>query len=355
MAEYVFGVLQRLLTKPFGYHYCDQGWTNGTEGTDQEGLCFPQLEANPDLLAYARSGTITIVNRDAPPEKVLWKLFSRRAIEYGTATSANCPPNTIPWNGSCFYTCPAGYTEHSYQTGEKNTDGSKKYDLECLAEMNGGWHPLTWTGSAIADVPGSSTIADAPGIYQSGAISFITSPIDKYPPVDLRSFAQLEALDAYWGYHTSDGQKSDPSNTINNSTSYTSVPLNITSSKGVVGKPVGQGSNTIVSLYDGYYGNRQRLKLGSPTMAGTCPPPNVATDSQCLRPTPSNMIQQGNQWITDQTCPAHYSTTSEEGLQCIPTPIVRKRYGSLLDMIIWLVTIIIIAFIAIKIVGIIRK
>lgn len=322
--DFILNGVRNFLTKPLGYYDCDSGFIPGTKGSPAEGNCYPDLITNVALSDLYKNGILRLANKDANVEDYIWQRYNRPAPIYSIASANDCEPNTVSFNGSCFQGCQSGKEQRTFEEGGKK-------QVECRASCNAdGWHYLNW-GKNVASKEGLD-------IFQPGAISWRKANANDNP------FVQLDAPRDDWCYHI------PTDDTTTNTPGYDSRwPIGVVTFTGKAGDIVGQASNTVKIKFDGVYGERMNSFLGLPKMAGNCPPPNVATDAQCLKPAPAGFEVQGNEWVTKTPCPAAYSTKSTmEPNNCIPTPVYRKKYGSLLDYIMILVVIILVVIVLIK-------
>ena len=341
---FVLNFLTNLLTKPFGYKPCDPGYENGTAGTRFEQLCFPQLDVIPQLEDIYNSTKITIRNLDSAPEKRVWDLYSISAVEFTVGSSRNCPPSTVPLGGSCYNNCSFGY-EPNY-----SNDGKGGVIFECLRKCEQSWHPTNWkVNNNEMDESSKIDIITVPSIFDKSASSKIAFLSGVEGRLDDHSIKSGFTSGMFWCYH-----KGTAESKLGATEGYSSVPIGLipleTFQNGET-KGFGDSQHKYKFEIAGLYGNRRRLPLGPPLMAGICPPPNEFDNNVCYRPTPKEMKRIGNTWVSDIDCPKQYSKPTPSGIGCIPVGVYRKRYGSLLDMIIWLIVAVLIAFIVIKIIG----
>lgn len=342
IANAIKGFIGTLLLKPIDYKDCPDNYKFGST-EDTVGVCYPVLQTLPELADAYKRQLLKIVNPGAKPQDIIWERAHKPADHSGVANSANCPPNTYPFNGSCLSHCPVGYVERAYPDNDpdKISKGIQDMLYECVAECSQSWHPLTW------DAPKSifSEFDDNERniIWSSGAVVFLAGGIDKYK--------QLEQMGSLYCYHVAASDKDGLT------LGYSRTPFNIqpyeVSGTGVLG---GVGRNKFRALHTGLYGERGKLALGAPRMAGACPPPNVpGDDGVCYRPTPPGMELVGNEWFTTYTCPAQYSIAEDGGKQCYVRGIKRGKLPSLLELLIYIVGIGLIVFITIKIIQSIRR
>lgn len=342
IANAITGFIADLLLKPIGYRDCPEHYDFGT--TPQTvGVCYPVLESLPQLATPYKKKLLQVVNSGAGPQDIIWERYHKDADHSGVANSANCPPNTYPFNGSCLSHCPQGYVERAYPDNDpaKISQGIEDMLYECVAECSQSWHPMTWDSPRTLFSEYDDNERNI--IWTSGAIVFLSGGIDKYK--------QLEQKGSLFCYHVA--SKDSDGLTLG----YSRTPFNIqpyeVSGTGVEG---GLGRNKFHALHVGLYGERGRLALGAPKMAGACPPPNVAgDDGVCYRPTPPGMKLIGNRWFTTFQCPTEYSIPSDDGKQCMVKGIDRGKWPSLLQLIIYIVAIGLVVFIAIKIIQAFRK
>lgn len=334
-ANAIKGFIGNLLLKPLDWKDCGQGYLPGT-GASFEGYCFPDLAVLPDLQDDYKKKLLEIVNPGANPQDIVWKRFHQAAEHSGVANASNCPPNTYPFNGSCLSHCPTGYVERAYPDNDpdKLSKGIQDFLYECVAECSQAWHPLTWDAPRSLFTEYDDNERNI--IWTSGAISFIQGNIQKYK--------QLETQGSLFCYH--DLPKESDGLTFG----YSRTPFNIQPYE-IRGSGVdsGIGENKFHVMHEGLYGERGRLALGAPRMAGSCPPPNVAGDGVCFRPTPAGMELIGNQWFTKTRCPTKYSIALDGEKQCAPKSVERGKYPSILQLLLYVIGIALIILTIVKV------
>ncbi len=329
----IFQNIMNFLTQPLGYKPCPDGYDPGTEGSAFEKYCYASLD-NPDLKDVRNSKTITVDSPSAPVEKRFWLRQTSSVIPYQVASSATCPPNTVPFNGSCFQTCPPGTEQIEIQTPGA-TSGSTT--TECRAACNdSGWHELTW---AYKDNTGIKYFGSA----DNGSLRLHNN---KFMRTD-NWRQKMKDVRPDWCYHriTTSDVGTEGYVESNN------WPIGVmTTTVTQDNMTLGQFDNKITPGYVGIYGERTATKLGVPTIAGPCPPPNVATSAgQCARPPPANMTIVGNQYITTQPCPARFSDQNKiSAARCDPKSVYRRKYLSLIQYVMGLVVIILIVVVLLR-------
>lgn len=337
----VFDTFTNFLTKPLGFRSCPYGYSPGTKGTIAESQCYPSPVTNDTVRNLFNQQVLSVHNPAAQLEDQVWGRTSRNADPFGIADSGTCPPSTVPFNGSCLETCPIGMEPTEFQEADKSKPPKMLTKVECRAACSTGlWHPLNWAN----DTFGEHVFRKDNFLYTRGPN---TDPKHTGPfaPFDEN---QQNAKDTGkegpaiskpdWCYRQ---ELSLPITSTPDAGTWVPYGLDIYSNKNSAsGGVVGFGENKLTLTEPGSYATRFPFSIGQPKMAGPCPPPNILTESMCLKPPPPGFSIVGNQFVTTQKCPAIYSTSNErDPTICTPEPIARPAYRSLLEYTISLVVI----------------